>query len=1078
MFCIPKELRNKFVKALKDGSLDIDKLADEPKTQVRRTELEKVFGKDYAKTANIIIEKGLLKPDQEAGLIQAVKTLALEPEKEADFIKKISDINTKLYDGEAILQDAREAKLNINISDNQAKSLVELSRKLDQINPENRNEVKNINDLVDLIENMPGLTDLQKADIEGIKTELNTTKKPEEISKDIKIKINTGNNEISSNISELARYFVEKGITNPEELSMAVHSVLKDIIPDITPRETMDAISGYGKYRQLSKDEINLKLSDLKGQMQNLSKLQDMEKGQAPLKSGVERTSMSDELRRLIQKVNEAKKKGGYDVRDPEIQLKSSLEIIKTHLKNEIADLEQQIKTGEKIIKEKGLSPSDAEVVNLKQKKAELKKQFDNIFGKKELTDNQRISIANKTLDRSIAKLELELKQGNLYPEKTTKPSLSTPELDAKRTILESLKAQREELRNIFNPKMSAEEKAMSTYKAQTTAKIAELQAKIDAGDFSKTNKEQKPKIYDNEALNFKADLERLKNIINEVQKENKRIETETLKKSLGSIQSYVRKTFGKNVPPEIQDKLTNLTNIYKEGKNKEYAATKVAVENYIESLRGPEESVKELIIQAFEDTKEQWKTNKPKAVFDLLMKTTKVMVDNSIVLVASIDNSFIGRQGLKVLMTRPTVWYDGAINSFKDFAGTLGGKNMRDALLTDIYAKENYINGNYEIAKILSKSEEQFPTSLPGKIPALGRLFKASEAAFEGSAMRMRTGLYDLISDMAQKNGVDMTQKYQIESIGTIINSLTARGQWGKRGESPIVKLILWAPKMLKGNIDVLTAHLGQDISPFARKQAAINLTKIVMTSATIMTLANAIKPGSAELDPRSSNFGKIKLGNTTYDFTGGASSLVVLAARQISGSTKSSSTGLIKEFGTEFGQQTRFDSLIDFLTGKTTPPIGAMISFMKGTTPTGDRATLGNVAKNILLPISIQNAIKLKDDSSANAILGVILDGFGINASTYVAGSTDWTKNMGVELKAFQAKVGNVKFEQANDLFNKEVTEWLISTKNNVIYQKLSPEDKQRAITNKKDDIKTKIFRQYGFRYRKAKSNRIPNF
>lgn len=515
-------------------------------------------------------------------------------------------------------------------------------------------------------------------------------------------------------------------------------------------------------------------------------------------------------------------------------------------------------------------------------------------------------------------------------------------------------------------------------------------------------------------------------------------------------------------------------------GKDKapEYGAAKVQMDKYVDALKEGDTSIKALVKETISQFREDFKTNKPKAIFDLLLKGLKTITDNSVALVASVDNSFMGRQGLKVLMTHPSIWWKGAKNSFVDIAGTMGGKNMKDALLADIYSNKNYRNGNYELAKILPKNEEQYPTSLPERIWGVGRVFKASEIAFEGSAVRMRTGLYDMVSNLAEKNGVDVTDKYQVQSIGKLVNSLTARGQWGNRGESTIVKLILWAPKMLKANIDVLTAHTGQDISAFARKQAAINLVKIVATSAGIMAMANAIKPGSAETDPRSTNFGKIKIGNTTFDYTGGAGSLIVLAARLASNSTKSSSTGLINQFGTGFGQQTRFDTLISFLTNKTTPPVGAIISMMKGTLPTGQKATPANLIGNLATPISIQNAIQLKDDNSAQAVLGVILDTIGINANTYVAGASDWSLNPSKEIQAFQAKVGEAKFNEANNIYNSQVKSWMSSVKNIPRYMKLSPEEKQKVITNKKRQIRTNVLAKYGFRYKAPTSKPVPKF
>lgn len=510
----------------------------------------------------------------------------------------------------------------------------------------------------------------------------------------------------------------------------------------------------------------------------------------------------------------------------------------------------------------------------------------------------------------------------------------------------------------------------------------------------------------------------------------------------------------------------------------KEYGASKVILENYVDALKQGDISLKTLLREAIAQFKEEYKTNKPKAVIDVLLKTAKFITDNSIALVASVDNSFMGRQGLKTLMTHPTVWWEGARRSFSDIAGTLGGKNMKDALMADLYSQPNYINGTYERAGILPKSEEQYPTSLPERIWGVGRVFKASQIAFEGSAVRMRTGLYDVISEKAKQNGVDVTNKYQIESMGTMINALTARGQLGKRGESPLVRLVLWAPKMLKANIDVLTMHAGQDISPFARKEAAKNLGKIVLTSAAIITIANAIKPGSAETDPRSSDFGKIKVGNTRFDYTGGAGSLIVLASRISTLSSKSSTTGVVKKLNSgEYGSQTGLDVLVDFLAGKTPPTTGAIVAALRGADFKGEKPTLGSQIQRVTVPITIQNAIALKDDNSTSAVLGVLLDAFGINATTYSKQKTDWSQNPGVELQAFKAKVGDIKFTEANDAYNQQVADFMSTLDANAKYQALSDEDKQRVIDKKKADIKDKIFKSYSFVYKRKAVNPVPS-
>uniref|UniRef100_A0A6H1ZG16 Large polyvalent protein associated domain-containing protein n=1 Tax=viral metagenome TaxID=1070528 RepID=A0A6H1ZG16_9ZZZZ len=511
----------------------------------------------------------------------------------------------------------------------------------------------------------------------------------------------------------------------------------------------------------------------------------------------------------------------------------------------------------------------------------------------------------------------------------------------------------------------------------------------------------------------------------------------------------------------------------------KRYGSAKVILENYIEELKTGKLTLKQMLSERWGKFKEE--PNKPKAVADLILDTLKTISDNSISMVATFDNSFIGRQGLKTLMTHPKTWLSMAKNSFGDIYKTLfTNKDARDALWADVYSRENYMDGNYDLAKLIPRTEEQFPTSIPERLPIVGKIFKASENAFVGSAIRARMDLFDLISKKAKSNGVDMTDKYQIKSVGKLVNSLTARGQWGKRGEPAFVRLFLWAPRMLKANIDVLTAHTGQDISTFARKQAAINLLKIVGTSAMIMMIANAMKPDSAEIDSRSSDFGKIKVGNTRFDYTGGAASLITLASRLIANSTKSTTTGMVSEFGAGYGQRSRWDIIVDFLTGKTTPPARALIDFLKGRNFRGKVPTVGSSLYQTFTPITIQNAIELKDDDSAEAVLGVLLDIVGINANTYQPYETDWQQSTSKELLQFKEKIGKEKFKEANNLYNKMYNEWYNGVRVNTRFQILDDETKLKVITNKKADIKDDVFKKYRFKYftPKVPKKIIPKF
>jgi hypothetical protein len=423
------------------------------------------------------------------------------------------------------------------------------------------------------------------------------------------------------------------------------------------------------------------------------------------------------------------------------------------------------------------------------------------------------------------------------------------------------------------------------------------------------------------------------------------------------------------------------------------YGAAKVVYENYVSELKGEGEPFMEMVKGRIDEFNNE--PYKPTAVLNLGKDSLRALSDNIISLVASVDNSFLGRQGLKVLMTHPTAWVDGAYNSFLDAFKTIGGKETMDALMGDIYSRPNYLNGSYEKAGVISTSEEQYPSSILEKVPGLGRIFKASEVAFKGSALRMRTDLYDLMSDMAKNNGLKINESL-IKDMGKVVNSLTARGKWGKYGESPIVKLLLWSPRMLKGNLDILTAHgfgVGLE-NNFARKEAFKNVLKIVGTITTLLMIARAMKKDSTEFDTTSSNFGDIVVNDTKmsrilgtladfvgisssaangkqkFDVTGGMNSLIIFASREIQNKQKSAATGVTTPYSADFGAQSRFSAAIDFLTGKTQPLVSGIISWAKGNNYQNEKPTIKSTAYNMLIPISIQNILGINQTSKPKEV------------------------------------------------------------------------------------------------------------
>lgn len=515
------------------------------------------------------------------------------------------------------------------------------------------------------------------------------------------------------------------------------------------------------------------------------------------------------------------------------------------------------------------------------------------------------------------------------------------------------------------------------------------------------------------------------------------------------------------------------------------YGAAKVLLENYTEVLKDPEADLNgnnfityigKKVDRRMKEFLVQVKENPARAGLNLIRDTIKQIADSSVAMIATLDNSFLGRQGLKTLMTHPTKWLPAAKQSFIDFGKTVAGKdNALDDLRASVYSNKNFLNGKYEKSKIIDLREEQFPTTIPEKIPLAGRLLKASETAFKGSALRMRTAMFDQLVEIAESQGVDTTSDDFLKDIGQLINSLTAKGSLGKFGQGGVIKLVMWSPKMLKANFDVLTAHrLGADFeTDFAKKEAFLNLLKIIVSTGVILGLAKALRPESVTWDPRSADFGKIKIGNTRFDITGGASGLVVLGARLFTGKTTSTQTGITKKLGGGFGDSSYYDVILQFFENKFNPPARFVVDSLKQKKEAfGKELTPGYRFYSSFTPISVQNFINLKDDYSVEALIGAFTDIIGVSANTYKV-QTNWELSESKELNQFKEVIGDDEFKIANLAYNKIVEQKLIEIQADKDFDSLTQSEQESVVTKIKNEAKKAVFERYNFSYTKEKTN-----
>jgi hypothetical protein len=288
----------------------------------------------------------------------------------------------------------------------------------------------------------------------------------------------------------IARDGLDASPEGREAAVKAVHEILSRFITGMTRGDVARAMSGIGLFTPLSQDEIEVIRRDQKAQLLLLEQIEDWKKGAIPPATGREAPPVSDEQRTLRRFVNAAKKAAGL-VESKKGQLKSALDAAKRGTRNRIADLNKALDEREPIQRSRKVLETDAELDALRLERDELQQRYDEMFGRPELSEEQRISRAERALDRAIAGLESDLKVGKLYPDPLRDPPTS-PAIEAKRLQLEALKANRDELRLQSG---EAQARSDAAYERLLRERDAKLAKRIADKDFAppKKKEERKP---------------------------------------------------------------------------------------------------------------------------------------------------------------------------------------------------------------------------------------------------------------------------------------------------------------------------------------------------------------------------------------------------------------------------------------------------------------------------------------------------------------------------------------------------------------------------------------------------------
>lgn len=280
-----------------------------------------------------------------------------------------------------------------------------------------------------------------------------------------------------------------------------------------------------------------------------------------------------------------------------------------------------------------------------------------------------------------------------------------------------------------------------------------------------------------------------------------------------------------------------------------------------------------------------------------------------------------------------------------------------------------------------LSKREEAVMSTWAEKVPGVRR----SNRAYVAFLNKLRADTFEDLMKKGKVLGADGEANIPLaREIANFVNTSTGRGSLGSLEQSAVaLNSTFFSPRLIASRLTMLNPHYYWSASPMVRKEALKALFSVAAVGSTIGQLGK-MAGGTVEPDPTSSDFGKIKIGNTRIDPFAGFQQYVVLANRLLQGRTKSSTTEREYNLGEEFGRPTKLDVLGRFAEGKLHPVLSFATGLLRGKDFTGQPFNVPQELANRVMPIIMQDVIELANEDPTLLPLAIPAS-FGMGIQSY---------------------------------------------------------------------------------------------
>lgn len=867
---------------------------------------------------------------------------------------------------------------------------------------------------------------------------------------------------------KLHREFVEAGVQDRESRLDAVWEELKQLDPEITRREAADAMSGFGDFKELAKDEVSIIVRKDKGELQQLSKIDNLNKAIAKIKewkaqgipdeeisqrlaadpilpkTGMERRTPSADERDYIKEVNKLKKDLPVQPMADDRQLQTSFATAERTILNRMEALRNAIKN-ERPIPEGGepkwTAEQQARLDSLRAELDTLTRDYRKLFPTKTqrarmerkadqaamaemeneggITDmrseQQRILALAKTLD-GIAKRKAadlaRLKQEGWKAQPKSK-KLTSPLIETKQAEIDAIDAQRDELLKLDPAyQENLRDKALQARVQGVDREIAKLEEDLAAGRLMPEQQAEAPTSPELEQK--QARLEELK------------AQRETLRKEDPSYQQYLEERSNASYRRALATRLARNRAALAEMK----ATRKLPEKKPPRALTDEQVELKQQMAAVRRETMAEVESIRRENL-NLGQRMAEDFGEVASVLpkavMASSEMSAVGKQGFFYMFSHPLRGSRMAVRSIK----AAFSERIELAQDEDLAQRPNAKSGDYLKADIdvipkdgpLSMRSELFRSriidwlaasegklTLPGRVPA--KIIIASERSFRSFCNGMQADQYDILKETTLRwrrwiygDDAQLWNDNDCKVIGRAANILSAKGTGLKGGGG--LNYLLWAPRYAWALVQTEFVIPFQLMTPKAIGQwKGDAATRLALAEQYVRMALGVSAFGAAnfllydilsddwkhrpkmETNVLSSEFMKQRVGRVRISVGSGFPQLVTLAARLITGKTKTSSGEIRSISGPDikYGQDDAAEIVIRYLRQKLGPAFSGALDWFSGRNAMGQPRTTTQIIGERLMPMTWRDIYDAEKELGVmQGTVAAIEAFFGLSVNTY---------------------------------------------------------------------------------------------